>query len=182
MAEAVTVKETEMTTETTPPLFEEAAKYVSVDIALLRRIVDASDNAPTPSAATPRAVAYLNNAFTGDYVGWGGCGHWYQWRDCIGYFADAAARGGQWCPACLVDEIGRAEVTIANIDEVRAWIREDPPGWALLPWFTDSERDSAADAAPVTADHRDEHIPVSDPGCRDCPCSCHTQVVTPPKA
>ena len=111
-----------MTIETATPFPDEAAKYVSVDIAILRRIVDASDNAPTPSAATPRAVAGLNNGFTGDYVGWGGCGHWYQWRDCVAYFPDAADHNGEWCPGCLVGEIGRAEVTIDNIDELRAWV------------------------------------------------------------
>jgi hypothetical protein len=111
-----------MTTETPTPLFEDAAKYVPVDVALLRRIVDASDNAPTPSASSPRCVAYLNNGFTGDYVGWGGCGHWFQWRDCLATFSDDANHGGDWCPACLVDEIGRGEVVVDNIDRVRVWI------------------------------------------------------------
>jgi hypothetical protein len=40
----------------------------------------------------------------------------------MAYFTDPTNLGPEWCPGCLVDEIGRAEVTIVNIDEVRAWV------------------------------------------------------------
>ena len=98
--------------------------YVSVGLELLDSVLAAAEDAPEPTPDTPRVVSWANNGRTSDYVGWGGCGHWYQWRDCLAYFTEPGDPAGQWCPACLPAELRRGDVVLSDPEHLRKVIAD----------------------------------------------------------
>ncbi|MGO9178010.1 MAG: hypothetical protein ACLQHS_01875 [Candidatus Limnocylindrales bacterium] len=96
-------------------------RYVPVDVPLVTRILDAAAHAAPAKPGAARIMAVANNAFTGDCEGWGGCGHYHEWRDTLAWFHQVDDIEAQWCPACLPEELRRGDVVLEDTREL-AWL------------------------------------------------------------